>query len=324
MEGVISRRFVPSIRSENRILMEADPEYENRLDQLSEEKKRALKHGLWTIMDKPDQLILVADWERALKGENEFKDNGKYTVGGDFGTYDGMDLSVEFLGIGNRPYRCRWWPKTKAPQFAQILVDTANSVDHSKVMIGVDSIGPGTGVADEIEYHHKLSRILDRCNHKDPRYDAKYLGEIQFDNLRSQMCWKLKMDIESGDLDLSAFTSKPEDKQGRPLDIGYFDKFNHFQEEVLAHTFRVDNGKLIIISKKELRKPENLGRSPDFFDALVIWNWTRRHHYDAPHDLAGEYQVDDYMTKWFKKTEEISDEEGAYSEEHEDAGDYDD
>lgn len=320
----VSRMFIPCIRSENRVLMDNDPGYEARLNQLPPEKKRALKYGIWTLKDKPGQLIKSEWWEKALKGGNGFKNNGKYTVGGDFATHQGEDKSVEFFGIGNRPFRCRVWDKTKTDEFAQILAETASLVDRPNIMIGVDSIGPGVGVADALETHHGCADILDRCNHKDPRFDAKYEGDMKFDNLRSQMCWKFSKDMEEGNIDLSAFQMRTDNdiKEDENDPDGYFEDFNKLQEETLYHTYRVFNGKLIVIPKIELKKAELLGRSPDFFDALVIWNWTRRHHYEAGHDLDGEYQADDYMETWFRKEQEYEEgeDEGAYA--HEDDGDY--
>lgn len=323
--GATSRTFINCIRAENKILMDADPEYENRLDQLPEDKKRALKLGLWTTLDKPDQLVQTEWWENAINGVNDFINDGNYTIGGDFGTHQGVDKSVEFLGIGNRPYRCRSWKTTKAPWFAKILADTANSVDHARVMIGVDSIGPGTGVADDLEEHHKLSGILDRCSHKDPRFDKKYIGSIQFDNLRSQMWWKFKTDMEKGNIDLSAFQHKdePDVATGKISEEGYFPDFNLLEEEILAHTYRVYNGKLIVIPKSELKKPEILGRSPDHADALVIWNWTRRHHNAFETNADDEYKSDEYMEEMFKDDEGYDADVGVYEEEMEEIGHYD-
>ena len=312
VKGVISRKFVPCIRDENRALMDNDPEYENRLDQLPEDKKRALKEGLWTLMDKPDQLIQTEWWEAAINGKNPFIDDGNYTIGADFGTHQGVDKSVEILGVGNRPHRVRSWARTKAPQFAQILADTANSVEHTRVMIGVDSIGPGTGVADDLEVHHNLAKILDRCSHKDPRFDQKYIGDIQFDNLRSQMWWKFKTDMEAGGLDLSMFQTE----------AGYFDDFGVLEEEILAHTFRVYSGKLIVLPKEELRKPEKLGRSPDYADALIIWNWVRRHHHVVEINVDNEYKVDHYMKVMFEAEEEDDDEADYTDDGIEDEFDY--
>lgn len=322
--GTVSRQFIPCIRAENKILMDADPEYEARLDQLPEDKKRALKLGLWTLLDKPDQLIQTEWWEAAIGGKNENINDGNYTIGADFGTHQGVDKSVEFLGLGNAPYRCRSWSSTKTSLFAKILAETANSVNHDRVRLGVDSIGPGTGVADELEEHHKLAHILDRCTHKDPRFDRKFIGAISFDNLRSQMWWKFKDDMEKGRIDLSAFQEKkaPEAGTSTIQEEGYFPDFHMLEEEVLAHTFRVYNGKLIVIPKDDLKKPENLGRSPDHADALVIWNWVRRHHYTTDIDPDDEYKVDEYMEEMFE--DKADDDSADYEEENEEVGNYED
>jgi len=326
--GSCSRKFIPCVRAENRILMDADPEYENRLDQLPEDKKRALKEGLWTMQDKPDQLIASDWWENAIKGKNEFKDNGKYTIGADYGTYQGVDKSVEFLGVGNKPYRCKCWAKTKTTTFARALAETASSVDRSKVMIGVDSIGPGTGVADSLEEDHNCSSILERCTHKDPKFDAKYIGDIKFDNLRSQMWWCFRIDMENGDIDLSAFMDKPKLQNGEideDSDQGYFDEFNTLQEDILMHTYKVNNGHIIVVPKSELKKPERLGRSPDFGDALVIWNWTRRHHYkDGGLVADDDRNPDGYMEESLRERNEDNDDEAYYEEYYEDDGEYED
>ena len=50
------------------------------------------------------------------------------------------------------------------------------------------------------------------------------------------------------------------------------------QEEVLAHTYKEENGVIKIIDKNILKDAEHLGRSPDRADALVIWNWVRERH----------------------------------------------
>jgi hypothetical protein len=105
------------------------------------------------------------------------------------------------------------------------------------------------------------------------------------------MWWKFKSDMENGNIDLSAFQTEE----------GYFDDFKIMEEEVLAHTFRVYNGKLIVLPKDELRKIEHLGRSPDFADALVIWNWARRDQEGAKSDPGvSEYEIDHYSKAMFK------------------------
>lgn len=324
--GAISRKFIPCIRAQNTVLMEADPEYEAMLDQLPEATKRALKEGRWDVDDKPDQLILGSWYEDALMGKNTFVDDGNYTVGSDFG-HQGKDLSVEVLGTGNRPYRVRSWGRTKTTEMADYLAETCGSVSKKRVMLGVDCIGPGAGVGDNIEdYHSWLAPRMERCTHKDDLYKPRYKGQIEFDNLRSQMCWKLREDFQDGGIDLSAFMSKDIPDEETNLTTaqkqeGYFEDLFMLQEEILAHTFKIHNGKLVVISKEELRKPENLGRSPDYFDALVIWNWVRRHHYVESPVEEEEYAVDTYMKKSMQDAED--EDEADYAEEMADGGDYD-
>lgn len=304
-KDTVGRMFIPCIRSQNRILMDNDPDYEAMLEQLPEDKKRALKYGLWEVQDKPNQLILSKWWEDSLNGKNEYVDDGNFTVANDFG-HTGVDLSVELLGKGNRPYRFRSWQMTKTTEMADILALTCGSVARSRVMVGVDCIGPGAGVGDDIETHHAwLAPRLERCTHKDPTYEPRYKGEIAFDNLRSQMWWCFREDMQDGNIDLSAFMAVPqegtEDVTEEQKAEGYFDDFNMLQEEIFAHTFRIHNGKLIVIPKAELRKPDSLGRSPDYADTIVIWNWVRRMHQKADINLDEEYQVDEYMREYMKK-----------------------
>ena len=46
-----TRLFIPSFVTDNKFLMEADPEYVHRLDALPEKERRALKEGNWDIFD---------------------------------------------------------------------------------------------------------------------------------------------------------------------------------------------------------------------------------------------------------------------------------
>jgi hypothetical protein len=262
----ISRAFVPSIRSENRRLMDHDPHYEARLNQLPEAQKLALKYGKWISLDQPNQVIETAWWTRALEGKNVTKD-GRYAIGADY-AHLGADKSVVIQGKGNRPFLVESWARTRTTEFANILAERINKWGYQG-HAGVDTLGPGVGVYDAILAHHP--QVVDRiepCTHKDPDYDTKYQLQYQFDNLRSQMWWKFREDMEHGRVDLSSFQSE----------TGYFEDLHRMQEEVLAHRYEVRNGKILICSKDWLREVEQIGRSPDYADALVIWNWVRDRH----------------------------------------------
>ena len=61
---------------------------------------------------------------------------------------------------------------------------------------------------------------------------------------------------------------------------------------------------IYIVSKNELRKPDKLGRSPDFADALVLWNWVRCRTVDKSLSAARELKgVDGYMRDFLTDAE---------------------
>lgn len=262
----ISRCFVPSVRAENRVLMDNDPAYEARLNQLPESQKLALKYGKWITLDQPNQVVQSEWWQKALDGRNKHVD-GRYAIGADF-AHLGADKSVIIQGKGNRVFKVESWARTRTTEFANLLAERMHAWGYQG-HAGVDAVGPGIGVYDDLLAHHpKLADRIEPCVQKDPEYDTKHQLQYQFDNLRSQMWWKFREDMEHGRIDLSSLQSEE----------GYFDDLNRLQEEVLSHRYEIRSGKILICSKMWLREAENLGRSPDFADALVIWNWVRDRH----------------------------------------------
>lgn len=287
-----TRRYVPCIRSENVALMANDPEYEARLNMLPEAQKNALKYGIWTTLDQPDQLVSGTWWQAALDGKNPFKD-GAPALGCDY-AHMGKDKTVIITGHGNRPETIEAWPKTRTTTVADLIVERLSKWGEQG-WGGVDGVGPGVGVWDNLIAHHpKWAHRISPCNHKDPKFDEKWSTRYEFDNLRSQMWWKFRDDMEYGRIDLSHLQGMivPDpDNPGEVKVIGGTDFLRALQEEILAHTYRVHNGKIIIISKEELRDAEKLGHSPDFADALVIWNWERDNH------GFGRYVPDDMKSR---------------------------
>ena len=77
-----------------------------------------------------------------------------------------------------------------------------------------------------------------------------------FNNLRSQMWWVLRIDLENPDSDLML-----------PYDEQLF-------ADLMSPKWAQQNGKIVVQSKEELKK--KLGRSPNKGDATVYWNWIRK------------------------------------------------
>ncbi len=269
--GAMLRQFIPCYREENKPLMDKDPEYRDRLEQLPEEKKRAYKYGIWDTADRPFQVVRTQDWVKAISGQCDRKP-GLYSLGADYA--ESGDRCALCVGYGNQVRKFKEWPGMETDDFAGRVFKEASEfealVGARNITIGVDSIGPGTGV------YHSLRKLatgyhVDPMRYKDFAYEKDALlnpRKMRFNNLRSQMWWKLKSDMAKGLVDLSSL-------QG---EAGYYENLHLLQEEVLAHTYEEVNGVIKIIDKNRLRDQEHLGRSPDRADALVIWNWVRERH----------------------------------------------
>lgn len=292
--GAMSRQFIPCYREENKVLMDADPEYRDRLEQLPEHKKRAYKYGIWDMADRPYQVVRTRDWVAAISGKNAQRP-GMYGIGADYA--ESGDKCAMCLGVGNRVTGFKEWNGMETHAFASLIlkqaIDFKALMGPSQVTIGVDSIGPGTGVYHALKRGNPGYRI-DPMRYKDPSYDRQANNnprKIKFNNLRSQMWWKFKEDMEKGLVDLSPLQSES----------GYYDNLYLLQEEVLAHTFEEVNGTIKILDKNKLRDADHLNRSPDRADALVIWNWVRERHREPGAPLA---KVDIHFNPEFNKNRE--------------------
>jgi hypothetical protein len=275
--GAISRQWIPCVRAQNEALMKNDPHYEAMLDQLPEAKRNALKYGKWEQTDKPDQLIQSKWWERALSGEIEHIP-GMTTFGFDYAEM-GSDHCCLIIGNGNQPFNGELWPYLSHQTAAQKIWEIFEKYGRYRTFGAVDSVGTGAGVWTAL-MDRGLTDQIEPCRYKPAEGKQgtdKYV--ITFDTLRSEIWWTLKNDMEHGNIDLSRLVAGIDDNG----DVtGYFQEFTRLQTEVLAITYTVTNGVLKVIPKSELRKANNLGRSPDVADAFAYWNWARNRQRITP------------------------------------------
>ena len=266
--GAMLRQFIPCYREENLALMKNDPGYRDRLEQLPEDKKRAYKYGIWDYLDRPMQLIKTKWFSDALSG-NVSPSRGLAAMGADYA--ESGDLCTMASGVGGQLRKFMEWPGMDGLQFGDLLLKEAEEIEnehgHKYFRMGVDSIGPGT-----VLYHYlrktRFGDRLDPIRYKDPNFtdtNKSFTIRMKFNNLRSQMAWKLREDFQYGRIDLSPLQAEK----------NFYNNIHLLQEEVLAHTYKETNGLIQIVSKDDLRKSDSLGRSPDRFDALAIWNWVR-------------------------------------------------
>lgn len=89
-------------------------------------------------------------------------------------------------------------------------------------------------------------------NYKKPTY--------KFQNLRSQMAWELRIDLQNGDMKINMEND---------------DEFDDLCKECISIRFK-ESGNYIVVESKENIKKRLGGKSPNKFDALMYVNWTRK------------------------------------------------
>lgn len=264
----MSREWLAGDYKDNPHLMAGTPDYEAKLEQLPEELKRVYMFGEAEQFDQDGQLILGEWWETAISGFVKWNGEKRWNGAGDYapgGRAPGAgDNCVKFWGQGNRVEDCEWGPGRATVVYAKEIEKFTTKYGYQG-LFGFDANGPGVGVWDYIRIHLPKSRdkVIPLVE-MDVKFKARGIPMYRFDCLRSQMQWAAREDLEAGLLDLSWLKRRP-------------DILQKIQPQALAHTFKVLKGGFVrVISKADLKKSETLGESPDFWDALVMWNWIRR------------------------------------------------
>lgn len=85
--GRTSRIFIPAKIADNKFLMESDPEYINRLENLSERERKALLHGEWDLNDGR----FFDEWDRSVHVVKAF------SIPSDWNRYIALDYGLDML-----------------------------------------------------------------------------------------------------------------------------------------------------------------------------------------------------------------------------------
>lgn len=177
--------------------------------------------------------------------------DGPYCLGGDCANSEAGDKATLAHGKGAvlRHVESQQSPDTNAwaRQHIWPLVDSGLVEDAN---VGIDSVGIGAGAINELK---RLGAYVQSLNGGAQPWRA-YEHDEKFKNLRAQMWWQMRLDLQHGNIVL------PDDEE--------------LHQDLLAPTWRTLNGVIIIESKEDFKK--RLGRSPDKGDAAVYWNWVRQ------------------------------------------------
>jgi phage terminase large subunit len=130
--------------------------------------------------------------------------------------------------------------------------------------VGVDSVGVGAATVNKLrELRHYVDALNGGARAK-PSVSEEAVTPIleveKFNNLRSQMWWQMRMDLQHGRIAL------PDDRE--------------LFADLCTPTWEPKNGVIQVESKEAISK--RLGRSPDKGDAAVYGNWVRQRDFVAP------------------------------------------
>jgi hypothetical protein len=188
---------------------------------------------------------------------------GPKALGVDVANSENGDLGAIARGIGACLLEVVTFPCPDANLLgSRVAIEMAAWGVHPRY-VGVDSVGVGAGCVNELKRMGSIVQSLNGGERAWPTMDEdfdvdegerKVTNEERFRNLRAQMHWQLRMDLQAGRVAL-------------PNDEELF-------RDLVAPKWEPKNGVIVVESKEEIR--EWLKRSPNKGDAVVYWNWVRR------------------------------------------------
>lgn len=147
--------------------------------------------------------------------------------------------------------------------FGTSLLETYAIEDNK---IGVDGVGVGISTVNAFyDEGIKCISLMGGAGQLDYSIRTGTNGEdlYKFANLRSQMYWEAREDLDKFEVIINISNPK---------------LLKQLKKELLVHKYQVKAGKVAVESKAEITK--RLGKSPNVADAFVYWNWIRKNYYN--------------------------------------------
>jgi phage terminase large subunit len=122
--------------------------------------------------------------------------------------------------------------------------------------VGVDSVGVGAGGVNELR--RLGAKAVQPLNSGEGPWEigGKHDKDEEFKNLRAQMWWQLRKDLQAGRI---ALPNDPE-----------------LVDDLCVVQWQTRNGKIVLEEKEDFKRRLPGRRSPDKGDAVVMWNWVRQ------------------------------------------------
>ena len=183
--------------------------------------------------------------------------SGRRAIGADVANSEDGDQAAICRGVGPVCIEVKAEKCPNANKFGERLFYEMKVTSVSSDCVGVDGVGVGAGTVNELL--RLGAKVVDIQSGSAPVTEGLEEGRDgveQFNNLRSQMWWQARVDLQD-----------PAGEIVLPHDEELF-------ADLMAPKWETRGGKIVIQSKEELKK--QLGRSPNKGDAFVYWNWIRK------------------------------------------------
>lgn len=247
-------------------------------------QRRALKYGVESRIyrsrvrgispEEAEEALIKAVWVREAfqryldeQKRRELWEQGYEARGVDVAQSDGGDLAAIARGHGAVLYECVAFPVGEGHPTRDSSVLGRNVATEVALKginprhVGVDPVGVGAGTVNKLR---ELSLQVPSLNGGETPWPAldenllreKGIGlreEELYWNLRAQMHWQMREDLQHGRLAIA-----PDEELLRDL---------------TTPTWRTRNGKILVESKEDIRT--RLKRSPNKGDAAIYWNFVR-------------------------------------------------
>ena len=203
--------------------------------------------GDWSVVDSINQLIpsqTILDCISPIEGSK-----GK-AMGIDVARF-GDDSTVFTVIVGGNVHLIESYPQTSINEVVTRAIKLMQDFDISPYFVGVDSVGVGAGVVDNLK---ALGYDVIEIQGGSKPVETEYEEAFKPYNLRSQMYYELRRDMEEGRIGNISNEALRLELQAIKYEI-YADR-----------TVKV-------IGKEAIKKL--LGKSPDYADSLVYANWVR-------------------------------------------------
>lgn len=246
------RKFVPALVGDNPFISH---HYEKNLQKLDKNSKERLLYGNWNYDDDPSRLFEYDKINDIFT--NTSPKNDIYYISVDVARF-GKDKSVIIVWKGYEIIEIIRTKKKSTTQIAEKIQQLSEVYRVPRSRIVIDEDGVGGGVVDMmngVKGFINNSRPIELKREQTPKGAYSLPPKHNFGNLKAQCYFKLAELVNNAKISFK--TENIELKEMIVEDL----------EQIKVKDIEKD-GKLLIVPKEEII--ENLGRSPDVADALMM------------------------------------------------------